>query len=226
MPSLLEQLLNKLPELVMYDLDGTLVDSVPGMALAVDRALADLDVAPAGEARVRTWVGGGQRLLLEQALDFAGLSQAQFELGLSRFRHHYRETANHRLRLFPGVAQLLTFLHDHGVKQTIITNKPIEYVPDMLKTLAIDGFFVDCLGGECLAERKPSALPLTTMLARLGVAAEASLMVGDSSNDLIAAQNAGVASVAVTYGYHRGVDLSQYAPVWLGEDLADLSQPI
>ena len=222
MNSRLEQLTGSMPELVMYDLDGTLVDSVPGLALAVDRALEEMGEQAAGEPLVRTWVGGGQRLLVKQAMEFAKLSEDQLEQGIALFRKHYRDTANHELALFPGVQTLLEFFKEAGVTQTIVTNKPLEFVPDMLSALGVSDYFADSLGGECLPERKPKPLMLQTMMERFSATSANSLMVGDSSNDLIAAQAAGVPCLAVTYGYHRNVYLSQYEPIWMGDDLSVL----
>ncbi|BFM05720.1 HAD family hydrolase [Halioxenophilus aromaticivorans] len=223
--TVLAQLLGGLPELVMYDLDGTLVDSVPGIALAVDRALEELGASPAGEALVRTWVGGGQRLLVQQAINFAGMAPAQLDSAIKAFRKHYAHTADHNLALFPGVAETLAFFADHGVSQVVVTNKPIEFVPAMLEGLGIAHYFADQLGGECLATRKPDPLMLNTMLQRFSVRPDNAVMVGDSSNDLLAANAAEVPCLAVSYGYARGDDLSQYNPVWLGDNLAQLLAP-
>lgn len=218
----LQDLLGGLPKLVMYDLDGTLVDSVPGLARAVDFALQALGAEAAGEALVRTWVGGGQRLLIQQALAYAGLDAARTDEALACFRKHYAQCADYQLRLFPGVAETLAFFAELKIAQVIVTNKPIEFVPAMLEKLAITHYFADQLGGECLAQRKPNPLPLNTMLQRFSVDPSESLMVGDSSNDLLAAQKAGVPCLAVTYGYARGQDLRQFSPLWLGADLSQL----
>lgn len=221
-PSRLEALLGHLPRLVMYDLDGTLVDSVPGIAQAIDQALHELGAQTAGEALVRTWVGGGQRLLVQQALAYGGLSEQQEDELLRCFRKHYHHCADHRLSLFPGVMAALNFFARHDIHQVIVTNKPIEFVPAMLAKLSVAHYFADQLGGECLAQRKPHPLPLETMLTRFAVNPEQALMVGDSSNDLLAAKAAGVPCLALTYGYARGEDLSQYQPIWLGDDLTPL----
>ena len=223
--SQLEQLLGGLPKLVMYDLDGTLVDSVPGIALAIDRALQELGASPAGVALVRTWVGGGQRLLVQQALDYAGLAPSELPSAIKIFRKHYASTADHELALFDGVGETLAFFAERNIPQVIVTNKPIEFVPAMLDGLGIAHYFADQLGGECLARRKPDPLPLDTMLERFDVSAKDALMVGDSNNDLLAANAAGVPCLAVTYGYARGDDLSQYRPVWLGDNLGRLLAP-
>lgn len=218
----LEALLGGLPELVMYDLDGTLVDSVPGIALAVDRALQEMGAAPAGPELVRTWVGGGQRLLVQLALAHAGFAAEREAQALGCFRRHYADCADYQLALFPGVAETLAFFAQRDIPQVIVTNKPIEFVPAMLAELGVAHYFADQLGGECLAQRKPDPLPLNTMLERFAVAPEAALMVGDSSNDLLAANRAGVPCLALTYGYARGEDLSGYQPRWLGADLSQL----
>lgn len=222
----LQALLGQLPQLVMYDLDGTLVDSVPGVAEACDRMLTDLSQPVVGEARVRTWVGGGQKMLVRQALDEAGLPEATMAQALASFRRHYADTSTHRLRLFPGVQALLDFFAGQAIPQVVVTNKPIEFVPDMLELLGIERYFVGQLGGECLATRKPDPLMLNTMLERFSVAPEKALMVGDSNNDLEAAARAGVPALAVTYGYHRGADLGQFNPVWQGNDLSVLINPV
>ncbi len=212
-----------IPKLVMFDLDGTLVDSVPGLAAAVDGMLIDLGCKPAGVDLVRRWVGGGQWLLVQQALEFAGLPEADYlDAGVKGFRKHYAQCSDQGLTLFPGVKAFLEFLHQNRIAMAVVTNKPIDFVPKILESLGIDHYFPETLGGECLPEKKPSALPLEHMMARFSVTAEQSLMVGDSSNDLLAAQAAKVKSLAVTYGYSRGVDISQFPSIWLGDDLSQL----
>ncbi len=221
----LGQLLGGLPELVMYDLDGTLVDSVPGIAMAVDKALQELGCSAAGTALVRTWVGGGQRLLVQQAIRHAGLPPSQLDTAIQVFRKHYANTASHQLTLFAGVAEMLAFFAQRDIPQVVVTNKPVEFVPSMLKQLGIAHYFAELLGGECLAKRKPDPLMLNTVLQRFKTDAQKALMVGDSRNDLLAANAAGVPCLAVSYGYARGEDLSQYNPLWLGDNLAQLLAP-
>lgn len=221
--SALSTLFGGVPELVMFDLDGTLVDSVPGLAAAVDGMLIDFGCQPAGVDVVRGWVGGGQWLLVQQALAFANLDEDEYlTRGIQGFRKHYAQCSDQGLTLFPGVAEFLAFLHQNQVPMAVVTNKPIDFVPKILASLAIDHYFPQVLGGECLPEKKPSPMPLLHMMERFSAEASRSLMVGDSSNDLLSAEAAGIQCLAVTYGYSRGVDLTQLPSLWLGDDLGKL----
>ena len=210
-------------KLAMFDLDGTLVDSVPGIAAAVDRMLADLGSTPVGEEQVRQWVGSGQWALAERALAHANLDVDRLgEQALSRFRLHYASTAKQGLSVYPGVIEFLHYLQQRGVQLAVVTNKPKEYVPDILAVTDLARFFSETIGGECLPVRKPDPLPLLTIMSRFRVASHQAIMVGDSSNDLLAARAARVPALAVTYGYSHNQDLRCYHPQWLGANLAEL----
>ncbi len=216
----------KLPQLVMFDLDGTLIDSVPDLADAIDKMLVQLDRLPVGEERVRAWVGNGQWALVEQALDYAAPDSVPWPPvaladAVPLFRHHYAN-CHEKTKVYPGVVPFLSWLHQSGVKMAVVTNKPIDFVPAILSRLGLQKFFTEVIGGECLAEKKPHPLPLLDCLGRFGLKPDAALMVGDSANDLIAAQRAGVASVAVSYGYAHSVDLSVYTPLIVVDSLTRL----
>lgn len=224
-PTLLQQLFGGLPKLVMFDLDGTLVDSVPGIAAAVDKMLIEFEVSPAGEDKVRSWVGNGQKLLVERALADAGIDVAtNLDKGIEGFRKHYAHTSEQGLSLFPGVLEFLEFLKTNNVRMAVVTNKPIDFVPAILKSQQLEDFFEMSLGGECLAEKKPKPLPLLHTMEFFQVEAKDALMVGDSNNDLLAAEAALVKSLALTYGYNRGEDLSVYPHIWIGDNLSELCQ--
>lgn len=215
-----------LPALVMFDLDGTLVDSVPDLAAAVDSMLEQLGCAPAGEDLVRSWVGNGQWALVERALSHAGLAQApSLAEAVPLFRRAYAACSSNKTRLYEGVRPFLEWLAAAGIDMAIVTNKPKEFVPGILNELGIGHFFRDVIGGECLTEKKPHPLPLLDCLQRFSVTADKAVMIGDSSNDLVAAERAGVASIAVSYGYAHGIDLSVYNPMRMVDSLVDLVQP-
>ncbi len=215
-----------LPLLVMFDLDGTLVDSVPDLADAIDRMLADLGRNPVGEAQVRTWVGNGQWALVERALAATApqetLDEVTLNSAVARFRHHYAACCSDKTRLFDGVRALLEYLHQAEVTMVVVTNKPKEFVPAILQRLNIAEYFSSVLGGECLTEKKPHPLPLLHCLSAYGVEPAQALMVGDSANDMLAAARAGVPSIAVSYGYAHGEDLSGYNPKAVVATLASL----
>ncbi|GLS25614.1 phosphoglycolate phosphatase [Marinibactrum halimedae] len=227
MISAIEAHFSGLPKAVLFDLDGTLVDSAPGLASAVNAMLRELKRPEVDLSSVRQWIGNGQETLVRRALsgchsgpELGQLTQSEVRKGLDLFRRHYQESA-HECALFGGVRETLEHLQAQQVVMAIVTNKPVEFVPSILAPLQLTGFFTVVLGGECLPEKKPHPLPIHRCLEKLAVTPAQALMVGDSANDLIAAREAGVASLALTYGYHQGQDLQAFGPIWLGDSLAD-----
>ncbi|SER19748.1 phosphoglycolate phosphatase [Amphritea atlantica] len=222
---LLSELYNPgLPQLVLFDLDGTLLDSVPDLALAIDRMLAALDLPMAGQSRVRHWVGNGAQMLVKRALAHAtGVEESDlFDQAFTLFLHHYGLCCAEQSKLYPGVEALLTFLRDNQVSMGLVTNKPIGFTERLLDEYDLRRFFSIVLGGDSLAEKKPHPMPLLCAMDRLGVAPVQTLMVGDSRSDIKAAQQAGCKVAAVTYGYNHGVPVSAYQPDIIIDDLAEL----
>ena len=202
---------------ILFDLDGTLVDSVPDIAFAADAALDELGFDKAGETQVRSWVGNGARQLMQRALAFA-TDRAESAIGDDELDHAYRCFLNHyassngkNSRVYPTVIESLRRWQQHW-PLAVVTNKPIQFVPQLLADLGLDGFFSLLVGGECAAEKKPSPLPLYLACEKLGVAPENTLMVGDSSNDVLAAKAAGMPVIAVNYGYNHGQPIEQTNP--------------
>lgn len=218
------------PEAVLFDLDGTLIDSVPDLALAVDQMLEQLDQAQAGLEQVRLWVGNGAQMLVRRALVNAGLythEQIDTELeanALAIFKQCYGKVEAKASTLYPNVIEALTQLQQAKVKMALVTNKPIEFTRPLLQHFGLAPFFSVVLGGECLSEKKPHPMPLLNAVEQLGVNAGQCVMVGDSINDIAAAQAANIKVVAVDYGYHQGVDLSQQGCDLYLSDMGDLAQ--
>ena len=199
---------------VLFDLDGTLVDSAPDLAAAVDALLAELALPLAGQARVTGWVGNGARRLVQRALawaehggDESAVSDARLDDALQRFMIHYEGNLSRASCLYPGVAETLDKLRLCGFRLAVVTNKPMRFVPPLLASLGIGRHFGLVLGGDSLPVRKPAPEPLLHCAAHWRLAPTECLMVGDSLNDLIAAERAGMPAVAVSYGYHQGADL-------------------
>jgi phosphoglycolate phosphatase len=221
-----------LPELVMFDLDGTLVDSAPDLAGAIDHMLVAAGYAPAGEVRVRQWVGNGAQMLVRRALAWAAgtapdtLSSARVELHMQTFLRFYGDHCGDQTRLFAGVLEGLEVLRELGVELTLVTNKPAQFVPAILAATAIDGFFSHWLGGDSLPQKKPHPAPLRYLLEKTGTAPAKALMVGDSRTDIDAARAAGVAVVAVDYGYNPGRPVAEEEPDLLISDLALLARAL
>ncbi len=215
----------QLPRLVMFDLDGTLVDSVPDLAAAVDRMLLQLGRKPAGVGQVRHWVGNGALVLVRRALagsiEHAGVDDAEAEAALALFMEAYAEAGDLTQR-YPGVLECLTALQEAGVLLALITNKPERFIPGLLQEQQMDGFFRWVIGGDTLARRKPDPDGLLWVMQQAGITAEHSLFVGDSRNDILAARAAGVRSVALTYGYNHGEDIRLQQPDLVIDNLMEL----
>ncbi len=210
------------PELVCLDLDGTLVDSVPDIAGAVDAFLTELGSPVAGEDRVRGWVGFGSAKLIEQALEWANIDPAKQEEAYRIFLMHYHAHLTDGTSLYPNVKALLKAFKHNGVPVALITNKPSVFVKPMLDHFELTEQFGWLLGGDTLEEKKPSAMPLLHCSESIEALPENCLMIGDSITDFNAAKNAGFKCALVTYGYHQGVDLKSLGADAVIDDLAEL----
>lgn len=188
---------------VVWDLDGTLVDSAADIATSLNRLLAAQDLPALGDDRIRDMIGEGVPMLIRRGLTAHGVSPDEVLLGslARRFMAIYSEVATASTRLFPGAREVLGILGEAGVSQAICTNKPEAITRQVLAGLDIAGYFGVVIGGDTLARNKPDPLPLQTTLQRLGVAAGHALMVGDSAIDVMMAHAAGVDVTFVTFGY-------------------------
>ncbi|MFN3771314.1 MAG: phosphoglycolate phosphatase [Ectopseudomonas guguanensis] len=215
----------ELPRLVMFDLDGTLIDSVPDLAEAVDRMLVELERAPAGVEKVRDWVGNGARVLVRRALagglDHAAVGEAETEAALARFLDIYAD-CHHLTALYPGVHELLEALSTAAVELAVVTNKPERFVAPLLEQVGLGGYFRWIIGGDTLPQQKPDPAALLQVMHLAGVDATQSLFIGDSRNDVLAARAAGVPCVAVSYGYNHGRPVAEEEPQLVVDSLAEL----
>jgi phosphoglycolate phosphatase len=222
----LEQLFDgKLPRLVMFDLDGTLMDSVPDLAAAVDKMLMLLGREPAGMARVRDWVGNGSKVLVRRALagklQHDGVADELADEALALFMQAY--SGGHELTtMYPGVRECLDWLRERDVKLSIITNKPAQFIEPLLEEKGLAGYFQWLVGGDTLPQQKPDPAALLWVMSQAGVAPDASLFVGDSRNDVRAAKAAAVPCVALTYGYNHGEPIANEEPTLVLDDLREL----
>ena len=206
---------------VVFDLDGTLVDSAADIAEAVNRTLQELSLPRVDEATVRSWIGEGVRNLVATALRHAGCER-QLDEVMPGFMRHYRDCLLRSPRLYAGVAEALQQLQQRGVPMAICTNKPSALVPPLLQHLGIDGYFGAIVGGDSLVQRKPAAEPLLHAVRLLGKEPGECLMVGDSATDLDTANAAGVGIVLVRYGYPRELDLETSNALAVVDDLRQM----
>ena len=214
-----------LPKLVMFDLDGTLIDSVPDLAVAVDHMLLEMGRPPAGLAAVREWVGNGAPVLVRRALagaiDHAGVDDDEAARGLELFMQAYAD--GHELTVvYPGVRDTLKWLHKQGVEMALITNKPERFVAPLLDQMKIGRYFRWIIGGDTLPQQKPDPTALLHVLKMAGVSPGEALFVGDSRSDVLASKAAGVACVAMSYGYNHGRPIAEESPALVIEDLREL----
>lgn len=195
---------------VLFDLDGTLIDSATGIAEAVNRTLVALGHACQDEAVVRGWIGDGARLLLHRALAHAGAPMADdpaFETAYALLMRHYGESLPLQARAYPGASETLQALRTRGARVALCTNKPERFITPLLDALDWSAMFDAVVGGDTLVERKPHPAPLLHIAGSFGLHPSRCLMVGDSRTDADAAHAAGMPLVLVDYGYYRDFDL-------------------
>ncbi|WKD29682.1 phosphoglycolate phosphatase [Halomonas sp. KG2] len=201
--------------LIAFDLDGTLIDSVPDLTIAVQRALSDVGLPVPSEEHVRNWVGNGAQVLIERALTWA-LADAPGQVlqttAYDAFMRHYGAAPNALTRLYPGARTALHDLHKAGYLLVLITNKPERFIAPILSHFELLALFAHCIGGDTLAEKKPSPLPLLHVAQQLDIPPSASVMVGDSRHDIAAGKAAGFTTVALPYGYNHGEPIEHSQP--------------
>jgi phosphoglycolate phosphatase len=188
---------------VIFDLDGTLIDSAPDLHHAVNRMLADLGGAPLSLAQVRSMVGDGASLLIERSLAASGCSTADQGQALRSFLAFYAQDPVAHTQLFPGVAETLERLTEQGILLALCTNKPEALTRDILERLQLTRYFAQVAGGDTFPFRKPDPRMLLRLLEPAGTAPARALLVGDSEVDAATASAAGVPFILVSYGYHR-----------------------
>ncbi|MGB0849014.1 MAG: phosphoglycolate phosphatase [Thiolinea sp.] len=214
------------PEMVLIDIDGTLVDSVPDLAFCVDETMKRCGYPMRGEAAVRKWVGNGVQRLIQRALanDLNGLpSDEDFAGAMPVFMELYAENVSKRSRLYPGVIEGLDYLASvSGLKVGCVTNKAAEFTQPLLENLGILERFAIVVSGDTLSEKKPHPLPLLHAAETLGVKPEASLMLGDSKSDVKAARAAGFRIICMSYGYNHGEDIRDYEPDAVIDSMTEL----
>jgi len=194
-----------LPRAVVWDLDGTLIDSAADLAAVLNGLLSDHGLPTHGLERVRGMIGGGIPRLVERG--WAASGGAPPEGGMAalsaRFIERYAACATDRTTLYPGVAEALAELSRRGVGQAVCTNKVAAISRSIVRDLGIAGHFAAVIGGDSTAAKKPHPLPLRACLEALAVAPENAVMVGDSAVDFEAGWAAGLPVVLLRQGYSR-----------------------
>ena len=189
---------------VVFDLDGTLVDSVPDLTAALNRLMPPRGLAAFDAAAVTGMVGDGVKALLDRA--FAARGRVTDDVAMAEFLADYTANAATLTRLYPGVVAALTLLRDAGWRMAVCTNKPQAPARAILETLGIMPFFAALGGGDSFAVRKPDPGHLAATLAAAGGDPARSVMIGDHHNDIHAAHGVGAKAIWAAWGYGRDVD--------------------
>lgn len=196
---------------VVFDLDGTLVDSIGDIAASTNIGLAAAGLPTHSQDAVRGFVGHGIGVLVERALG-SYATPRRVESLLAVIQEHYQEHSTERTRPFPGIAALLRMLADRGLSLGVVSNKPHEMTTHIVRVLFPDVPFGFVTGESADIPRKPDPTGLLTACAALGVGPAAAVYVGDTSVDIEAARAANVRSVAVTWGFRDRASLEDAKP--------------
>lgn len=190
---------------VTFDLDGTLVDSIPDLAAACHAMLTELGQPPRTDADIHRFVGKGMAVLVERCLTWDAAPQAALlEAGIAAFRRHYAEVNGRDSTVYPGVMAGLEAFRSRGLRLGVVTNKPAAFTAPLLERMGLADYFQVVVSGDTLPFKKPRPEPLLHACALLGAAPDFNLHVGDSVNDIQAARAAGCPVLCVPYGYNEG----------------------
>ena len=187
---------------IIFDLDGTLVDSLPDLQAALNELLRGLSRRELAAAEVREMIGDGSRALVERALA-ATATTADFESAHQRFLQIYQAAPTRLSRLYPGVSETLVLQRESGARLAICTNKPQAGTLGVLEGFGIARYFDAILGGDAVPFKKPDPRHLLAALAELDATTDEAVMIGDNENDYAAARAAGVPVFLMRYGYLR-----------------------
>jgi phosphoglycolate phosphatase len=206
-------------DLILFDLDGTLIETAPEIMDAVNDTLRHFELAEVTQQQVNDWIGHGTRELLISALAYvqhkpieAVRSDALLPAYLAEFDVHYQQRCGTRSHLYPQVRETLTALFERGVKLAVVTNKEGRYTTTVLNAHNLMPLLHRVVSGDTLPVKKPNPAGIHSCLEQFGVAPERALFVGDSSIDVATARNAGIAVWALPYGYNMGQPIDACAP--------------
>ena len=215
-------------QLLIFDFDGTLIDSVPDLADATNAMLTTLGKTPYPLNSIRNWVGNGSRMLVERAL-VGKIEVLEGELAKEAVDHAeqvffdaYKNISGSKTVAYPDVDSGLRKLQAAGYELALVTNKPIRFVPKILQSFGWQDIFSEVLGGDSLPSKKPDPAPLLHVCEALNVTPKQAVMIGDSRNDILAGQNANMDTLALSYGYNYGQDIRELNPTEAFDDFSAL----
>lgn len=206
-------------DLILFDLDGTLIETAPEIADAVNDTLSECGRTGVSQQQVNDWIGHGTRELLIQALAFTDDLSADevrrsnsFAAIEAVFTRHYQRRCGTRSHLYPHVRETLVALRERGVKLVVMTNKEDRYTQTVLDAHKMAPLFDRVISGDTFSVKKPNAMGIAECLKQFGAMRERTLFVGDSSIDVATARAGGIAVWAMPYGYNMGEPIEACSP--------------
>jgi phosphoglycolate phosphatase len=209
-------------DLLIFDLDGTLIDSKKDLVNAVNSTRAHMKMPPLADETVASYIGNGAPVLIRRALG-AQASEEEVKEALEFFIEYYRDHALDYTRVYPGVEPSLGRLASAGVEMAVLTNKPVRISRSIIEGLGLAGRFGQVYGGNSFDFKKPNPIGIQKLMDEFGSGRDRTMMVGDSGVDILTARNAQVKSCGVTYGFQPETfaDLGPDLVVDRMEELAD-----
>jgi phosphoglycolate phosphatase len=207
-------------QLLVFDFDGTLVDTKKDIADSVNRALKELGLRMLDHETLFTFIGKGVNHLMTRSLE--GTDCDNLPRAIDAFMRHYEEHMMDQTSLFPNCRETLT--HYAHKENTILSNKPTRFITQILDELDCRAPFSTIIGGDLMPAKKPDPGGLHHILEHHGVRPEETLMIGDSLVDVATGKRAGVRTCGVTYGHAGRESLESAQPDWIIDDLSELKQ--
>jgi len=214
-------------KLVLFDLDGTLVDSVGDLAWCGNEMLRNLQMPLHDPQAARRWVGNGLERFVKRVLTNdmeAEPDETLLATGIEIFKRLYAEHASDHSLLYPGVIETLDYLAGLDLHLACVTNKPEPFTSALIAAMGLSEYFGLVVAGDTTARKKPDPMPLHYAADHFAADYAQCLMVGDSSNDVQAARAAGFSIICVPYGYNHGNDIRDSNPDLVVENLIELNE--
>ncbi len=205
-----------LPQWLCFDLDGTLVDSVPDITFSVNEMLDQLQLEVVDEVVARTWIGNGAAKLIERALTHVLAAKPNSDLldqAKALFFVAYEKNIAVKTVVYPDCIEVLEHFSSRDIPLACVTNKPRKFTPPLLEKLVIGSYFKAVVCGDDMSTQKPEPEMLLEAIRQLGGTPQTGYMVGDSETDIATANSAGAGAIYVSYGYNRGVSVEKYQPI-------------
>ena len=219
--------INMNKELIIFDMDGTLLDSAPSLAYAINYMLRSVSKSELSLERIRQFIGKGSEILAKKAYlnkhEFSDdeIDKEEFKKAHKIFLDFYGKNLNAKTKLYPNAIETLEKLNNLGYITALVTNKPHQFVKPMLEHFKLDKHFKDYLGASEKFAKKPAPDMLLHICEKFNVEPKDAVMVGDSANDVLAAKAANIDSIAVTYGYYGG-DIRELNPTVTVDNLTEI----